>query len=57
MPAGGVEPANTSAEGHDEWYQFADADTGAVLGCTTVNFHGRKKGVVLRVSSATPCAA
>jgi len=51
-----TEPANTAAQGFDEWYQFIATDTNAVIGCITVNFRGKEKNVVIRMSSATACA-
>jgi hypothetical protein len=56
VASGDMYPANTAGEGFDEWYQFAVADTGIVVGCKTLNFRGREYNVVVRVSTATPCS-
>ena len=56
VASGDIYPANTAGEEFDEWYQFADADSGIVFGCKTLNFRGRKHNVIVRVSTATPCS-
>lgn len=56
VPAGKALPANSAAEGFDEWYQFRVATTGALLGCRTLNFSKVQAGFVTRVTSSTPCS-
>lgn len=55
VAAGQRLPANTSAEGFDEWYRFVRADNSEVVGCRTLNFKHNETNLVVPISSATRC--
>ena len=48
-------PANSAAEDFDEWYQFRDATTNDVIGCTTLHFKRPVRHLVIPISSSTAC--